>query len=398
MRQFLTNRRGFLKIGAAGFLGMLGAETNAYSRETQETLRMGYLPITDAAPLLIAHAMGYFKDEGLVVEKPILVRSWSALLESFLSGKFNVTHLLIPIPVWMRFKNRIPVKIVAWDHTNGSAVTVSAGSGIRDFFDLGRKQIAVPYWYSIHNIILQMGLRKAGLRPVIRDQSAPLAPDEVNLFVLPPPDMPTALAGRKIDGYIVAEPFNAIGEMKIGAKIMRFSGDIWKNHPCCVVVMHEGLIDARPVFAQKVVNALVRAQLWTSGNRAQAAKILSREGGKYLPVPEEILLRVFTGYKRSDYGEKAEPRAIHHPYWDVSRIDFQPYPYPSATRLIVDQMRCTLMEGDMAFLQNLDSAQAAKDLVDDRYVRKAIDAVGGMGRFHPMGFERPWEREEVVAL
>lgn len=398
MRQFVINRRGFLKVGAAGFLGMLGPATKAFPMETPETLRIGYLPITDATPLLIAHAMGYFNDEGLVVEKPILIRSWSALLESFMTGKFNVTHLLIPIPVWMRFNNRIPVKIVAWNHTNGSAITVRGDSGIRGFADFGGKQIAVPFWYSMHNIILQMGLKGAGLKPVIQDQSVPLAPDEVNLFILPPPDMPTALAGRKIDGYIVAEPFNAIGEMKIGAKIMRFSGDIWKNHPCCVVVMHEGLIHAKPVFAQKVVNAVVRAQLWTSNNRVEAAKILSREGGKYMPVPEEILLRVFTGYERSEYGEKAEPRAIHHPDWDVSRIDFQPYPYPSATRLIVDQMRRTLMEGDRAFLQNLDSDLAAKDLVDDRFVKKAIDEVGGIGRFHTLDFERPWEREEVVAL
>jgi NitT/TauT family transport system substrate-binding protein len=398
MRQFLINRRGFLKVGAAGFLGMLGAANSSFPRETQETLRIGYLPITDATPLLIAHARGYFKDEGLVVEKPILVRSWSTLLESFVTGKFNVTHLLIPIPIWMRFNNRIPVKIVAWDHTNGSAITVSGSSGIRGFADLGGKQIAVPFWYSMHNIILQMGLRTAGLKPVIKDQSAPLAPDEVNLFILPPPDMPAALAARKIDGYIVAEPFNAIGEMKIGAKIMRFSGDIWKNHPCCVVVMHEGLIEARPVFTQKVVNALVKAQLWTSGNRVEAAKILSREGGKYLPVPEEILVRVFTGYESSKYGENAVPRAIRHPDWEVSRIDFQPYPYPSATRLIVDQMRCTVMEGDSAFLENLDSALAARDLVDDRYVKNAIHEVGGISRFHPLDFERPWEREEVVAL
>ena len=83
----------------------------------------------------------------------------------------------------------------------------------------------------MHNVILQLGLRKYGLTPVIKSQSEKININEVNLFVMPPPEMPLALAGKKIDGYIVAEPFNALGEEKIGAKIMRFTGDIWMNHP-----------------------------------------------------------------------------------------------------------------------------------------------------------------------
>ncbi|MCP4688795.1 MAG: ABC transporter substrate-binding protein, partial [Desulfobacterales bacterium] len=250
------SRRDFLKAGAAGALGA-ALKPSVGRADGGETLRIGYLPITDAAPLLIAHAKGYFQQEGLKMGKPVRVRSWSTLAESFLSGKFNVTHLLLPIPLWMRFKNKAPVKILAWNHTNGSAVTVRGDSRVEGFKDLGGRQIAVPHWYSIHNIILQMGLRKFGLKPVIQPQSAPLKSNEVNLFMLSPSEMPAALFGKKIDGYIVAEPFNAIGEMKIRAKIMRFTGDIWKNHPCCVVVMHENTIRSRPAFTQKVVNAIV---------------------------------------------------------------------------------------------------------------------------------------------
>ncbi|GAI74444.1 unnamed protein product [marine sediment metagenome] len=77
---------------------------------------------------------------------------------------------------------------------------------------------------------------------------------------------------------------------------MRFTGDIWKNHPCCVVVMNEILCRSRPAFTQKVINAIVRAQLWTLNNRAEAASILSRDGNKYLPTPEKILLRAFKRY------------------------------------------------------------------------------------------------------
>ncbi|MCP5107503.1 MAG: ABC transporter substrate-binding protein [bacterium] len=393
-------RRDFLKtagktIGAAG-LALAGGPM--FSMGESETLKIGYLPITDAAPLLIAHARGYFHEEGLKVAKPLRVRGWSALTESFLTGKFNITHMLLPIPIWMRFNNKVPVKILAWNHTNGSALTVRADSGINGFADLGGKQVAVPYWYSMHNVILQMGLRKFGLKPVIRSQRDKLKPDEVNIFILKPPEMPASLLGRKIDGYIVAEPFNAIAEMRIGARIMRFTGDMWKNHPCCVVVMNENLARSRPVFTQKVINAVVRAQLWMTHNMEESAKILSRDGGKYLPIPEDVLLRVFTTYDVSVYGKAGGPKAIRHPGWGIGRIGFQPYPYPSATCFIIKEMRNTLMEGNTAFLKKLAIDFAVKDLVDDSFVKKAIMTVGGPGKFKAIAIGHPWDREEVIEL
>jgi NitT/TauT family transport system substrate-binding protein len=392
------SRRDFLKTAAAGIAGISSAPVPLFSKKGNNTLKIGYLPITDAAPLLVAHANGYFQEEGLKVETPIRVRSWSALAESFLTGKFNVTHMLLPIPIWMRYNSSVPVKILAWNHTNGSAITVRADSGIKGFADLKKKQMAVPHWYSMHNVILQMGLRKMGLKPVIRSQSTALKPDETNLFILPPSEMPAALFGRKIDGYIVAEPFNAIAEMRIGARIMRFTGDIWKNHPCCVVVMTENITRSQPVFTQKVINAIVRAQLWMTKNPGKAAKVLSRDGGKYLPLPEKVLLRVFTQYDFSAYGKGAGPKAIRHPRWDIGRIGFQPYPYPSATRFIVKEMGHTLMEGDTSFLKRLDAEFVVKDLVDDSFVKKAIADVGGPGQFHAINIEHPWDREEVIEL
>jgi NitT/TauT family transport system substrate-binding protein len=393
------NRRQFLQAaaGAAGSLVLPSFSSRAFAR-TQKRLSLGYLPITDATPLLIAHANGYFKDEGLDAEPPIRMRNWSTLAESFLAGKFDVTHLLLPIPIWMRFKNQTPIKILAWDHTNGSAITVRNDAGINGFEDLGGKQIAVPYWYSMHNIILQMGLKKAGLTPVIQPQSHFLAKNQVNIFILSPPEMPASLAGRKIDGYIVAEPFNALGELKTGGRIMRFTGDIWQNHPCCVVVMMEALLKQDPIFAQKVMNAIVRAQLWVKQNPTQTAHILSKEGGNYLPVDEQTLLRVFTKYDLSTYGAPANPTAIQHPAWKSSRINFQPYPYPSATKFIAKAMQNTIMEGDHSFLRQLDPDLVIRDLVEESFVRKAIDNAGGLGMFDEVNLENPWDRQEVIDL
>lgn len=386
-------RRRFLKtaakaVGAAACSPLILPGTAPLFAKGQR-LKLGYLPITDATPLLVAHSLGYFSQEGLDVERPVMVRSWKILTESFLAGKFNFTHMLFPIPVWMRFKQQMPIKVLAWDHTNGSGVTVRGDSGIHQFKDLGGKQVAVPSWYSMHNLIMQLGLRSQGLTPVIKPQSTQLRPDEVNLFILPPPDMPTALLGKKIDAFIVADPFNALAQEKFNARIMRYSGDIWKNHPCCVIVSNETLVNQHPTMVQKAVNAVVRAQAWCIKNPKETAHLLSREGEGYLPMPEKVLNRVF---------EKPKDSELIHPQWNVSRIGFQPFPFPSATQFIVEQMKKTRVEGNIDFLADLDAGAATQSLVDDSFVRKAMNDMGGIHQFCDCDIEKPFSREEIVEI
>jgi len=397
-REFIKKSLVSAALGTAGLTGASLLAAPQVKSVKNDEVRIGYLPITDATPLLIAHANGYFKEEGLKTPQPGLIRSWSALVESFLTDKYNVVHLLLPIPIWMRYRYQHRVKIVAWDHLNGSALTVGHTSGINGFGDLGGKRIAVPYWYSMHNVILQMGLKKMGLKPVIKPRSYDLKKNETNLFLLAPPEMPPALAARKIDGYIVAEPFNALGELRLNAKIMRFTGDMWKNHPCCVVVMKEEILSSDPVFCQKVINAVVRAQKWVLQNMEQTAAILSKEGSGYLPMTKQTLRKVFTDYGTAHYGKGSKPEAIRHPQWGISRIGFQPYPYPSATRFIYEQLGETVVQGDNTFLQKVKSDEVVKDLVVYDHVKKAVMENGGPGAFTQMNPESPWDREEVIEI
>lgn len=385
------SRRNFLKtaIQTAGVAACAPMAIPCLASAKKIPLKIGYLPITDATPLLVAYSLGYFSHEGLNVERPVMVRSWNVLSESFLTGKFDLTHMLFPIPVWMRFKQNIPVKVLAWDHTNGSAVTVRADSGINRFADLGGKQVAVPSWYSMHNLVMQLGLQVQGLEPVIRPPGSTLAPHEVNLFILSPPDMPQALLGKKIDAFIVADPFNALAQEKFSAKIMRYSGDIWKNHPCCVIVANDHLIQKSPIVIQKAVNAIVRAQAWCLQNPEETAHLLSRDGEGFLPVNESVLKRVFGAIPEKE---------LVHPQWNVERIGFQPFPFPSATRFILEQMKKTKVEGNTDFLTNLDINTAVSQLVDDSFVRKALDDMGGMKRFRHCDIENAFTREEIVEI
>jgi len=339
-------------------------------------VRIGYLPITDAAPLLLAHAKGYYQEQGLEADLPTMFRSWSQISEALQARQVDVVHLLMPISIWMRFGQQVPVKLVAWDHVNGSALTVA--EEIERVEDLAGKTLAVPFWYSIHNVLIQMLLERAGLQPILRgDPSA----DErtVKLVVMAPSDMAPALANGSIAGYIVAEPFNALAEVQGVGKILRFSGDVWLDHACCVVVMHEEDVTTEPEWAQAVITAIVRAQRFARENRSEAAQLLAKQGDRgYLPQPLEAIERVLLDHEHDRY---VQDGVIRHPDWGAQRIDFRPYPFQSYTEALIEHLRRTRVEGDAGFLATLDPTAAHAELVDDRFVRQALDAEGGPAVF-----------------
>jgi NitT/TauT family transport system substrate-binding protein len=370
-----VDRRDFLKMGGLAAMSSLipSAATFANEKKWDPVVRIGYIPITDAAALLVAHELGFFKKEGIDSVRPTLIRGWSPLVEAFAAHRFNLTHMLIPIPIWMRYNNKYPLKITAWDHTNGSAIIVHKDSGINSPKDFGGKQFAVPYWYSIHNIVSQKIMKEAGIKPVIRPQTAKLAPNECNFLVLNPPEMPPALAAKSIDGYCVAEPFNALGEIKAGGKVLRFTGDVWKGHPCCVVVMHEAdaMDPDRAAWAQGVHNAIIKAQIHLGENREEMAQLLSRDGKKYLPFPKKVIERAMLFYDPAYYNN---PVAIKHPEWGMNRINFQSWPYRSATELVVSDLKSTVLTGDAGFLDGLSPQHVADDLVNYTFVKNALEA------------------------
>lgn len=378
------SRRDVLKLSA-----LMGAGTALRTRGLRAegsgaAVKIGYLPITDATPLLVAHARGLFEAEGLVADKPVLLRSWAQVIEAFVAGQVNVVHLLSPMTVWARFGAKAPMKVVAWNHVDGSGLTVS--TDINTVADLGGKTVAVPSWYSIHNVVLQTLLRANGLSAVTKRASP--AANEVNLIVMSPSDMPPALAAKQVAGYIVAEPFNAAAEALGVGKVLRFTGDVWRRHACCVVALQEADVQGRPEWSQKVVNAVVKAQLWVRANRGETAQLLSKDGtGRYTPHAASLLGKVLAppGADRAAYLASG---AVRHADWEAQRIDFQPFPYPSYTEELVRRMKVTVMEGDRGFLADLDPAAATRALVEDRFVRQAITASGGMAAFGGDGFAR----------
>ena len=388
----MSSRREFLKLcslfTAAGTMPLL--QKAAFANADPNTpLRIGYLPITDATPLLVAHANGFFEEAGVTAEKPIMFRSWAQLVEAFLAGQVNIIHLLSPMTVWARFGGGAPVKNVMWNHLSGSALTV--GLDIEKPEDLGGQTVAIPFWYSIHNVLLQHILREHGLKVT---EGTP-GPDEVKLVVMAPADMVAALATRNISGYIVAEPFNAAAEINGVGRILRFSSDVWRDHACCVTLMRDEDILHRPEWVHNTVNALVKAQAWSLDNREETASLMSRRAkNRYTPHDEEALLKVLAP-EPEDEQKYIASGAIQHPEWNQHRIDFQPYPYESYYVELIKMLQSTYIAGEHEFLDKLDPLKAGHDLVDSSFVRKALESPELQARFNiPLDFKR----EEQIAV
>ena len=120
------SRRKFLQMSAlAGAGAMLspvlaacGVSDNEEVKESapkltnnleKDVLKVGYLPITDASPLLLAHGMGAYEKNGLNVEKPTLMRSWNTVAEAFQSRQVDIVHLLMPMAIWLKFSKNFPL-------------------------------------------------------------------------------------------------------------------------------------------------------------------------------------------------------------------------------------------------------------------------------------------------
>lgn len=387
------SRRDFLKLSAllsaGAALPLVMQQQARAAAEPDAPVRVGYLPIVDAAPLLVAHGLGLFDKAGVKAERPVMFRSWSQLTEAFIGGRVNVIHMLSPVTIWARYQAKLPAKVVAWNHTNGSALTVAPQ--ISRVEELEGKTVAVPFWYSIHNVVLQQILRSAGLQTVT---SAP-GKKQVRLLVLSPADMVPALAAGQIQGFIVAEPFNALAETRHVGRILRFTGDVWQNHACCVVMMHESDLSMRPAWSQSVTDALVKAQQWIRQHRAETAQLLSHsDEHRYTPHDADVLRQVLLPTPAMQASWQKDG-AIRHDAWHQKRIDFQPWPYASYFASLTDQLKQTVMEGNSDFLARLNGQQVAADLVASDFVRQSIVRAGGMTAFGlPDG---AFDREETIA-
>ncbi|MBI5791481.1 MAG: ABC transporter substrate-binding protein [Rhodocyclales bacterium] len=268
-------RRNFLKAGglslAAGMISGFPAIGHAASKPV---IKIGHLPITDHLTI-IAHGQYEYKN---VVLEPVKFSGWPELSEALRAGAIQGAFALTPIGITLRQKGT-PVKVVMAGHRNGSVLT--SRPEINSVDDLKGKTIAIPSRFSTHNLLIHKILADKGIDP----------DKDVKLIDMAPPEMVNALATGRIDAFIVAEPFGAQAELQKVGKVLVLTRDVWKDHICCTLNIHESVIGQNPEAVEELVGNFTRAAKFIEANPQEAAKLSQKYLGQKPEVIEHVLTR-----------------------------------------------------------------------------------------------------------
>ena len=302
----------------------------------KDQLTLGFIKLTDMAPLAIAKEKGFFEDEGLEVALEAQ-SNWKVLLDRVLDGEIDGAHMLAGQPIASTIgygtKGHL-VTAISLD-LNGNAITVSnavwaamkpgvvmeAGLPAHPISAAALKPVLEAYVaegkafnlgmvfpVSTHNYELRYWLAAGGVNPGFYqpgDVSGQVAGD-VLISVTPPPQMPATLEAGTIDGYAVGEPWNQAAVAKgIGVPVIT-DNDIWKNNPEKVFGVTAEFAEANPNTMLALTKALIRAGMWldadNNANRAEAVEILSRP--EYVGADAAVIANSMTGTFEYEAGDK----------------------------------------------------------------------------------------------
>ncbi|HWP19455.1 MAG TPA: CmpA/NrtA family ABC transporter substrate-binding protein [Burkholderiaceae bacterium] len=366
--------KGTAMAAIASVVPMASLQAMAQEKGTLEKkdLKIGFIPITCATPLIMAHPLGFYAKQGLNVEV-VKTAGWALIRDKMLNKEYDATHFLSPMPLAISLgagSNAVPMRVATIQNTNGQAITlhVKHKDG-RDPKHWKGFKFAVPFEYSMHNFLLRYYLAEAGLDP---DR-------DVQIRVVPPPEMVANLRAGNIDGFLGPDPFNQRAVYEEVGFIHVLSRDLWNGHPCCAFGTSAEFIQKHPnTFA-----ALFRAVLTSAAmarearNRELIAKVIAPQA--YLNQPEVVLQQVLTGRFADGLGNIRNA---------PDRADFDPIPWQSMAVWMLTQMkRWGYIKGDVDYKQ---LAERVFLLADAKRHMKALEQKvpeGAYPKFTVMGRE-----------
>lgn len=398
---------GVVALTASTFLSPAMAEMLDVEKDE---LTLGFIKLTDMAPLAIAYEKNYFEDEGLFVTLEPQA-NWKVLLDRVITGELDGAHMLAgqPIAATIGFGTKAHIVTPFSMDLNGNAITVSndiwalmkpniptdadgkpihpiSAETLKPVVDQYKNEgkpfnMGMVFPVSTHNYEIRYWLAAGGLHPGFyskSDVSGQINAD-VLLSVTPPPQMPSTMEAGTILGYSVGEPWNQAAVFKgIGVPVIT-DYDMWKNNPEKVFGLTKEFTEENPNTTLALTKALIRAAKWLdendNANRAEAVEILARS--EYVGADEEVIANSMSGTFEFEKGDK---RAA--PDFNVFYRYYATYPYYSDAVWYLTQMRrwgqITEAKDDAWFDETAKSVylpdiylKAARMLVDEGHVAEA---------------------------
>jgi NitT/TauT family transport system ATP-binding protein len=337
----------------------------------------GFIPLVDAAPLIVAKELGFAEEEGLdlTLEK---APSWSTLRDMLVFGQIQAAHMLSTVPVAsaLGLLGGLPrLNALSVMSVNGTVFGISQAMAAKleasgygfDFADAqsaGRAlatlprplRIGVPFALSMHAELVTLWLTRMGLTQ----------PEDFQIQAVPPPLMAQAIGNGDLDAFCVGEPWGSVSvEISAGALLLPGSA-IWSAAPEKVLAAREDWTEENPETVARLMRAVWRAGNWLSrpGHLTMLAELLSDE--KYLGVSPEVLDRALSGRFMINSAGDLRQTTNFMTFWDEGAT----FPWKSQAAWIGQQLA-------QRFGLNVEtSADAAKTVFRSDLYRENLGPLG----------------------
>ncbi|HIK23904.1 MAG TPA: ABC transporter substrate-binding protein [Thermosynechococcus sp. M3746_W2019_013] len=353
------SRRRFLITTAATAAATLISHACSNSQQTSDVVqpttiaetpevtgaKLGFIALTDAAPLIIAKEKGFFAKYGMPDVEVIKQASWGVTRDNLVLGSggggIDGAHILTPMPYLMTAGTitggkKVPMYILARLNTNGQGILLANtykgldvstdSSPLKEAFAKARAErrtrnqeenikVAVTFPGGTHDLWMRYWLAAGGIDPE----------KDVSVIVVPPPQMVANLKTGTMEAFCVGEPWPLqTVNQKVGWGAVT-TGELWKDHPEKSLALRADWVDKHPKATKALLMAVMEAQRWCDqdANKPEMAQILSKR--EWFKVPVEDILDRSLGKFDFGNGRTLEDKNLMQKYWR----DNASYPYQS---------------------------------------------------------------------
>ena len=314
-----ASRRNFFKHAVAGTFGAAAMmnivpnsiKTNAWAAGSDEPeikeVKIGFIPLTDCAPIIVAAQMGFDKKYGIKIT-PSKEASWAGVRDKVVNGELHAAHVLYGLVYGVQMGiggKQKDMNILMTLNQNGQGITLSSqlkekgvtnGQTLKRLLDNENRDFTFAQTFptGTHAMWLYYWLATYGINPM----------KDVKTIVVPPPQMVANMRIGNMDGYCVGEPWNARAIYdKIGFTAAT-TQDIWTDHPEKVLGCTAEFVAKNPNTALAMTKAILEASRYidAQANRASVAKLIS--GKAFVNAPEDVILGRFVGDYDNGIGKK----------------------------------------------------------------------------------------------
>ncbi len=366
------------------------AATTSGMGETPEvtTAKFGFIALTDSAPLIIAKEKGFFDKYGMTGVEVAKQTSWAVVRDNLELGSdkggIDGSHILSPIATLLtsgkitKGNTPVPMYILARMNTDGQGISIAneyldlkAGAkaeGLKAKVDAkkasGNKfKCAVTFPGGTHDLWMRYWLAANGIDP----------DNDVDIVVIPPPQMVANMETKTMDAFCVGEPWNQrLVTKKLGYNAVT-TGELWANHPEKAFTVRKDWADKNPKAAKAVLAALLEAQMWCDqdANKVEMCKIL--EADKYVKAPSSDILERMKGNFDFGNGRTLSASPLLMKFWrDIASFPFQSHD----TWFVTENIRWgKLTEAELPLVAQVNRAdlwkEAAKLIGQEAAIPKA---------------------------